>query len=66
MRPHDVIQVDAELSEDGRTVVLYGHTRKADSIYIACVDLPKPLKELEFDPDPGRWQRKAKEWVLYA
>jgi hypothetical protein len=68
MTTKGIIQIDAELTEDGKAVMLYGLTRSADRTYTALVDLPKPISEDSFDADDEQWKRAATRaaWVLHA
>lgn len=66
MTPKGIVQVDAELAEDGTTVVLYGYTKSPDRTYVALVDLPEPISPDSFDP--AEWKKAATQalWVLHA
>jgi len=44
----DIEQIDATLSEDGRSVCFYGHTPDEDQTFFWSVSLPMPITEGAF------------------
>jgi hypothetical protein len=60
----NIIQVDATLAEDSRTVLLSGYTADPDELFMQSFDLDAPTDEAAFDrraaaerADPTRWHR---------
>jgi hypothetical protein len=66
--PEEIEQIDAELTEDGRSVMFYGAKSDPDRTYTSLIELPKPISESDFAPTDNKWRRRVKRlhWTLHA
>ncbi|MBB6411103.1 hypothetical protein HNQ71_003777 [Mesorhizobium sangaii] len=61
--PESIEQVDAVLAEDGRTVILYGHTADENVTFAASIVLPMKVDDASFLKDEWRTLPNL-EWHL--
>lgn len=61
-----IVQVDPVLTEDGKTVLFYGHTDDDDVLFLQSVTLPIAIEEQHFDRDEWQGAVRADQWRLAA
>lgn len=64
MTVHDIEQVDAVLSEDGRSVGIYGHTPDDDQTFFWSINLPMLIEEDAFDDMITEWRQVGWEMLM--
>lgn len=52
----DIEQIDATLSEDGRSVCFYGHTPDDDQTFVWSISLPMTIEESVFEDLLPEWR----------
>ncbi|MGR8961006.1 hypothetical protein [Rhizobium leguminosarum] len=52
----DIEQIDATLSEDGRSVCFYGHTPDDDQTFVWSIGLPMTIEESVFEDLLPEWR----------
>jgi hypothetical protein len=58
----DIEQIDATLSEDGRSVCFYGHTPDEDQTFFWSITLPMMVEEDAFEDLLPAWRQLG--WSL--
>lgn len=61
---HPIVEVEAALCENGRSVLLYGHTDNPAVTFVQSVTLPIAISAAEFIADEWTRAARADRWRL--